>query len=97
MMLLILLVLIFNIEFTQGIQIDNIGNGIDQEGYYISYENVGCEMYDEIFTVTLYNPISRENIFRYDVKISHRDVFIDVYRNGESVTYENGKSYYIEK
>lgn len=95
-MVLILLALLLNVQLTKGIQIDDIGNGIDQQGCYINYENSGCEMYDEILTIVLYNPVSGENFFRYDTRIPHEDVFIDVYRNGEFVTYEDGKSYYIE-
>ena len=82
----------FHFEKINGIVLEN-KNGMRENGEYISYHDVNCDLYDEITTYMIFDG---KNIFwRYDRKIKHDDVFIDVFRNGTLITYENGVEYYI--
>lgn len=58
------------VEEVEGTVLDEYGNGLDKDGYYISYRYVDCEPGEQITTYCIYNPQTQfedDILYRIDI------------------------------
>lgn len=77
---------------------DKNGHGIDENGYYISYQKIDCQKYDEYMTICIHNPLNfvpDDIIARYDIKIGKNDNIDDV--DGKIWAYGNVSKFWVNE